>query len=104
MKKLATLITLFLTGCGVVGNQTISDETLKEKAAFALSTNANKVVISERKAGIDDIRFIATVGKKKYQCYITTVVVVSSDAVCSGTDGNKSSSCNALEKAAGRCK
>lgn len=103
MKNFIFLFSIILTSCGIIGNQTISDETLKEKAAFALSSSVNKVVISDRKAGIDDIRFMATIGKKKYQCYISTLVVTSSDAICNGTEGKRKSSCNALEKAAGHC-
>lgn len=51
------------------------------------------------------IIFIASIGRKQYQCYITTVAgVISSDAICAGTDGTKSKrSCNALEKDAGHC-
>ncbi|KGQ39595.1 hypothetical protein [Gallibacterium genomosp. 1] len=95
---------LVLSGCGMVGNTVISDASLQSKAAFALNTTADKVTISHRQAGLDDIRFTANIGKKQYQCYITTVAgVISSDAVCSRTTGNKKRSCNALEKAANRC-
>ncbi|MDY4594368.1 MAG: hypothetical protein SO424_04815 [[Pasteurella] aerogenes] len=105
---LGTIVGFFLTGCGVVGNVMISDQSLKEKAAFALNTTADKVVISQRNGGVDDIRFVATVGKRSHQCYITTIGgVISSDALCSGaesvTEGGKRSQCNALTKAAGRC-
>lgn len=78
---------------------------MKEKSAFALHTTADKVEIVQRSAGLDDIRFIAKVGKRSYQCYITTVAgVISSDAICSGTNGMKSpTQCNELLRKAGRC-
>lgn len=107
MKKLYLLSLLILTGCGTVGNVVISDQSLQEKAAFALNTTADKVQISQRTGGIDDVRFVATVGKKSHQCYITTVYGIhSSDAVCSGAGSAVKKSnkpCNALEKAANRC-
>lgn len=110
MKKI--LISLFvinlLSACGTIGNTVISDRTLQEKAAFALNTTAEKVTISQRSAGLDDIRFVATVGKRHHQCYITTVAgVISSDALCSGAGSavkkNQNPNCNALLKAANRC-
>ena len=108
IKTLAIMISLSaLTGCGIVGNKIISNETLAEKAAFALNTTPNKVKISNRKPNIEDIRFIATVGRKSYQCYVASIMGIStSDALCSGsasTYKNKPKNCNALLKAAGRC-
>ncbi|MDG6882161.1 Uncharacterised protein [Phocoenobacter uteri] len=108
MKKLALLTAIsMLTACGTIGNTIISDQSLQDKAAFALNTTSDKVKISHRNGGIDDIRFVASVGRKSYQCYITTVAgVVSSDAICSGSRSVKqkhNSNCNALLRAAGRC-
>lgn len=113
MKKLfITLIPCLLTACGTIGNTVISDRSLQEKAAFALNTTAEKVKISQRTAGLDDIRFVASIGKRHHQCYITTVAgVISSDAICSGAGSanksavknNKNPNCNALLKAANRC-
>ncbi|WP_052121871.1 hypothetical protein [Gallibacterium anatis] len=106
MNKFCICLPIFiLSGCGMVGNTVISDASLQSKAAFALNTTADKVTISNRQPGLDDIRFIASIGRKQYQCYITTVAgVISSDAICAGTDGTKSKrSCNALEKDAGHC-
>ncbi|MDY4280071.1 MAG: hypothetical protein SOX56_03140 [[Pasteurella] mairii] len=105
---LSSIVSFFLAGCGVVGNAVISDQSLKEKAAFALNTTADKVTISQRNGGVDDIRFVATVGQRSHQCYITTIGgVLSSDALCSGggktIENSKASSCNPLMKAAGRC-
>lgn len=97
---------LALTGCGTVGNAVISDASLQEKAAFALDTTADKVKISNRRGDIDSIKFVATTRGRSHQCYITTVAgVISSDAICSGAGSATGSvNCNALSKAAGRCK
>ena len=108
MKKvlLMTLCSVVLAACGTVGNVVISDESLKEKAAFALDTTADKVTISNRRGDIDSIKFVATTRGRSHQCYITTVAgVISSDAICSGAgSATGSTNCNALSKAAGRCK
>lgn len=109
MKKFMALTALLMLGaCGTVGNVVISDASLQEKAAFALNTTPDKVKISNRRATLDSIKFVATKGGKSYQCYITTVAgVISSDALCSGAGSAKETggngSCNALLKAAGRC-
>lgn len=97
---------LLIGGCGAVGNTVISDSSLQQKAAFALNTTADKVTVSNRTSTIDSIRFNAQAGGKVYQCYITTVMgAISSDALCSGTDGKapKGGQCNQLLKAAGKC-
>ncbi|ULJ69079.1 hypothetical protein MIS45_10035 [Wielerella bovis] len=95
-----------LSACGTVGNAVISDNALKEKAAFALDTTADKVTISNRHGDIDSVKFVATTRGRSHQCYITTVAgVLSSDAICSGAgSATGSTNCNALSKAAGRCK
>lgn len=116
MKKILSTLMLcsVLTACGVVGNTVISDQSLKEKAAFALNTTADRVVISQRNPSMDSISFVATVGGASHQCYITTVMgAISSDALCSGKGSAKSDKasevksnnqqCNALLRAAGRC-
>ncbi|HHK5985580.1 TPA: hypothetical protein ACQWGQ_001220 [Neisseria subflava] len=110
---LSLLVVLALSACGVVGNKTISDNTLKNKAAFALNVPAERITISNRHGDVDSVKFVATTGGRSYSCYVTTVMgAVSSDALCSGSNvhankGKKGSqgnpSCNALLKAAGRC-
>ncbi|MEC5509952.1 hypothetical protein P9911_029565 [Klebsiella oxytoca] len=109
MKKgLLLLIVLSLTGCGVIDNAVRSDNSIKEKAAFALGTTADKVTISNRTSEIDSVKFNATTQGKTFQCYYSTAGI-SSDAICSPTDGSALSSaagaasCNALLKAAGKC-
>ncbi len=120
MKKIILFsLMLSLTACagiyGRIGNSTISDETLKEKAASALGTSADKVTISNRRVDGLEVKFTATTKNKPHQCYVTSTVsvigVVTSDAICSKSsrsskttkNSNSSNSCNALLKAAGRC-
>ena len=70
MKKFMALAALLMLGaCGTVGNAVISDASLQEKAAFALNTTPNKVKISNRRATMDSIKFVATKGGKSYQCH-----------------------------------
>lgn len=107
MKYISLLCTaLILSACGTVGNAVISDDALKEKAAFALDTTADKVSISNRKGDVDSVKFVATTRGRSHQCYITTLAgVLSSDAICSGAgSATGSTNCNALSRAAGRCK
>ncbi|MBK0004224.1 hypothetical protein IBT47_24740 [Erwinia sp. S43] len=101
----ALLVSTMLSGCGMVDNAIRGDENLKEKAAFALGTTSDKITISNRKADIDSVKFNATTKGKVYQCYYTTAGI-SSDALCSPTDGSSlpaGSQCNALLKAANKC-
>ena len=103
MKKIFLILsaTLFLASCGHISNQVNSDEDLQEKAAFALNTTANKVTISDRTPTFNSIKFVATVGRKSYQCYVTTAYGMTSDAICSGAGSGKT--CDALSRKAGRC-
>jgi hypothetical protein len=106
MKKIVCLLTVtMLAACGTIDNAVRSDESIQEKAAFALGTTPEKVVISNRRSEIDSVKFNATVNGRVFQCYYTTAGI-SSDALCSPTDGKPapaSSNCNALLKAAGKC-
>ena len=43
-----SLLALTLTGCSTLNSATVSEEKLKEKAAFALNTDASAVKISNR--------------------------------------------------------
>lgn len=52
------------------------------------------------------VTFNATFNKRVFQCYYTGGVIITSDAICSATDGKAmpaTSQCNALLKAAGKC-
>ncbi|MDF7681602.1 hypothetical protein PT300_13805 [Enterobacteriaceae bacterium ESL0689] len=89
----------------MIDNSLRGDGDLKEKAAFALGTTPDKIIISHRTAEIDAVKFHAITNGKTYQCYYTTVGV-SSDALCSPTDGTglpAEAQCNALLKAANKC-
>ncbi|MBC9130765.1 hypothetical protein JMI89_08390 [Frischella sp. Ac48] len=100
-------ITLSLSGCGMIDGSIRSDESIKQKTAFALGTTPDKITISNKTKEMDSVKFNATFKKKVYQCYYTTALVTSSDVLCSpmGKNGSlpKTAQCNALTKAAGQC-
>lgn len=108
LKLSLTLTTLLFVGCGHIGNNVESDNSLSTKAAFALNTTSDKIQISNREASLDAINFVAMTNGKAYQCYVTTAFgVLTSDAVCSGSNStipkNEKRPCNDLLKAAGKC-
>lgn len=101
-----SFISLMLSGCGMIDSSIRSDESIKQKTAFALGTTADKITISNRTTEVGSVRFNATFKKKVYQCYYTTALISSSDVLCSPTDGKSSSKttqCNDLTRAAGKC-
>ncbi len=107
---LVSFLALTLTGCSALNSATVSEEKLKEKAAFALNTDASAVKISNRSNEGVQINFTATVGKRSHQCYVTNALTffgpATSDAVCNGgrgTTGKSTGSCNDLLRAAGQC-
>lgn len=71
---------LILNGCTAI----IGEATLQERAAFALGVDKSKVTVSDVKKGPLRVDFIATVGKKRTPCYITSSYGFTSDAICSG--------------------
>ncbi len=87
-------------GLGFGTSGLIKDETLQDRASFALGVDKSKVKISNRENNGIKINFIATVGKKQNRCYVTSSVGVVSDAICSG--GGKTT-CNDLLRKAGIC-
>lgn len=104
-KTVFFLVITLLTACGTIDNAVRSDESIKEKAAFALGTTPENIKITHRRSEIDSVKFNATYQGRVFQCYYTTAGI-SSDALCSPTDGKPSptsNSCNALLKAAGKC-
>jgi hypothetical protein len=107
MKNVAILMAaVALTACGNIDNAVRSDESIQQKAAFALGTTADKVVISNRRSELGAVRFDATSNDRKFQCYYTTTAGITSDVLCSPTDGGAPAAgapCNALLKAAGKC-
>lgn len=106
MKKVAILLAATaLTACGTIDNAVRSDESIQQKAAFALGTTPENVTITNRRSEIDSVRFDATTNGRKFQCYYTTAGITS-DVICSPTDGGApapGAPCNALLKAAGKC-
>ncbi|GAB2657937.1 hypothetical protein [Vibrio panuliri] len=107
MKKIIIMLGLLsLSGCSVIDNNTRDDYSIQRKAAFALGTSADQVKIEHRTADLMKVEFDAIYKKRRFQCYYTGGVVVTSDAVCSPTDGKgmpTGASCNGLMKAAGKC-
>lgn len=106
MKNVAILFAaVALTACGTIDNAVRSDESIQQKAAFALGTTAENVTITNRRSELGAVRFDATTSGRKFQCYYTTAGVTS-DVLCSPTDGGApapGAACNALLKAAGKC-
>lgn len=104
-----------VAGCAasmsLFGGGSVSDDKLKERAAFALGTTPNAVTISNRSSEGVRVNFTATVGKRANQCYVTHSVGNTSDAICSGTGSRpgvtrrqgSGGTCNALLRSAGRC-
>lgn len=106
MKNVAILLAaVTLTACGTIDNAVRSDESIQQKAAFALGTTPDKVVITNRTSEIGSVKFNATTNDRVFQCYYTTAGITS-DVLCSPTDGGApapGAACNALLKAAGKC-
>lgn len=105
-KSIAFLTLLMLSGCSMIDNNTRQDSSIQEKAAFALGTSANKVKIENRSADIIKVNFDALYKGRRFQCYYTGGVILTSDVICSPTDGKgmpSGSNCNALLQAAGKC-
>jgi Tfp pilus assembly protein PilV len=95
-----------LSGCSVIDNNTRDNTSIQRKAAFALGTSADKIRIENRTADLMKVEFDAIYKGRRFQCYYTGGVLVTSDAICSATDGKRipsSANCNALLKAAGKC-
>jgi len=102
IKQIATiaLSSGLLAGCGILGNAFTSDKSLANKASFYLGEKPEQITISDRSGGIIAIDFTATPeGKEPKKCYVDSLIVYNSDAICEG----KAASCNALLKAAGKC-
>jgi len=110
LKAVQILIAAFLlTPLAAIAQsaQTVSDETLARRAAFALNTTPDKVRIFDRQVDADNawrVNFMAERDGKKFQCYLAAIPGTVSDAMCAGTDGTMDGvRCDPLSKAAGRC-
>lgn len=112
MVLVSSLVSL-LAGCGSIASSMAKDSDLQEKAGVALNTTPDRIKILDRSTSLDAVKFRVQSSKGIYNCYYTSVYgAVDSDTVCSGpVDGATaedskatSTKCNALTKAAGRCK
>ena len=118
---LAVIASILLAGCASVA---VSGDALEKNTAFAIGAEPGTFTISDRQdSGVKTTYRATTNSGKKYSCYVTgTVSVVGrvvSDAMCNeitsgpavasktaapATKTAAAASCNALLKAAGRCK
>ena len=90
------LLLVFFSGCASVAlnNLRISDENLKKKAATALFTTEDKIIISDQENApsptnpkVNSIRFVATLNQKPHLCFVqTSGNIMISDALCSGSE------------------
>lgn len=108
-----------LSACGHIGKAISNEDALLDKAEFATGIDRKylSVIPGSIQAQIDSVHY--KVKSKKggyYRCYYTTVVAVTSDAICkrigateakqnvkANAKKKESDSCNALLRAAGRC-
>ena len=94
-----------MNGCATT---TVTNETLSEKAAIALSVPKGSVIVSEREDGPVSTTYLVRSGKNAYRCSITSGYSVlghqTSEAICK-KDGEpaQQTKCNALLRAAGKC-
>ncbi|HGJ5872597.1 MAG TPA: hypothetical protein ACHBY4_02115 [Arsenophonus apicola] len=67
----------------------IDEEILKEKAAFSLGVQKDRVIIEESDRTPEKLTeyFNAIYKNKTYQCYVSHLKDTISDAVCRPTDG-----------------
>lgn len=110
---------LTLSGCALVQTNQLSDDTLTQKTAITLGLDKSEFTISNRQApnkNSDVYYLVTTKSGKKFNCSvaagftsIVTPATEASDAVCneiggSGANNSSGGKCNALLKAAGKCK
>lgn len=115
---LAVISSILLAGCASVA---VTGDALEKNTAFAIGAEPGTFTISDRQdQGLKTTYRATTSSGKKYSCYVTGMVSVVgrtvSDAMCNeitsgsaakaGAPASKAPAapCNALLKAAGRCK
>ncbi|MEQ1556129.1 MAG: hypothetical protein ABL915_04950 [Gallionella sp.] len=103
---LVVVVAGFVTGCASM----VSSDVIEKNTAFTLGLEKGDFTISNREdSGVKSSYDVKTKAGKKYSCYLTSSMGMTSDALCSekGKTSKPSSenspSCNALLKAAGRC-
>lgn len=111
--SLGIFFAAFFSGCGMISGAIVSDEELLDKAETATGiARSNLSIVSESKdPSIDAVNYQVTDREGNlYKCYYTSIVAVDSDAICTkiSKDGTaqpaNSGNCNALLRAAGKCK
>lgn len=118
-KLIIGLLTLALAGCALVKTNKLSDDVLMQRTGFALGLDKSEFTISNRQEpnkSSEVYYLVTTKAGKKFNCYVaagfTSIVTPdsdASDAICSeiggsGASNGNSRACNALLKAAGKCK
>jgi len=121
-KLIISVLALTLAGCALVKTNKLSDDVLTQRTAFTLGLDKSEFTISNRQEpnkSSEVYYLVTTKSGRKFNCYVaagfTSIVTPNSDAsdaVCSeigGSSGatssnNKGKTCNALLKAAGKCK
>lgn len=115
LKILASITVLVtLTACGTISSKTTSEATMIDKAETATGVRASElsIVPNSVTSSMDAVNYrVKDTRGNEYKCYFTSVVAVTSDAVCTklGASNNgrgqssNNSNCNALLQAAGRC-
>jgi hypothetical protein len=118
---IAVVVTI-ISGCALVQTNKLSDDVLTQRTGFALGLDKSEFTISNRQEpnkSSEVYYLVTTKSGKKFNCYVaagfTSIVTPNSDAsdaVCSEMGGSsgtssgnsKGKACNALLKAAGKCK
>lgn len=110
---------LTLSGCALVQTNKLSDDTIAQRTAFTLGLDKSEFTISNRQEpnkNSEVYYVVTTKSGKKYNCYVAagftsfiTPDTDASDAICSeiggsGANNSNGGKCNALLKAAGKCK
>ena len=103
-----------LTACGTISSKTTSEATMIDKAETATGVCASElsIVPNSVTSSMDAVNYrVKDTRGNEYKCYFTSVVAVTSDAICTklgASNGNHAKkqnnpNCNALLQAAGRC-
>ena len=111
---LISISIIAISACGLIP-QKVDDQDLQKNAAMTIGVNTNNVSINNRETNGAKTTFQATANGKQYICYVTSGAAglyggsFLSDAICQPMQSNSSQqdntpSCNALLKAAGKCK
>lgn len=96
LKTTAILLVCFSSGCAsvILKDLKINDDNLKKKAATALFTTEDQIILSDinsspstRNPKLNSIRFVATLNQTKHLCFVqTSGNIIITDAICSGSE------------------